>query len=569
MTTPHSADFVCDVLVAGTGASGLTAAITARKAGLDVLVVEKAPVFGGTTAVSGGTLWIPSSSHARATGLHDSDDDARRYVHQLAGEFFDERKFSAFLKNGPEMVDFLEAETQVKFVVTVRPDYHSDLPGSGMTRSLQTEDCHASILGRDFRNLRPMLPQTMFLGIGIGSPAEMQRYFSAGRNWRSMAFVIGKIIQQAFDVVWYGRSARLTRGNALIARLMSSLKQENVPVWLSSPVLRPIMKDGRIWGAEVSRNGKPLVIHTRRGIILACGGFPQDIERKKENYPPYPNKNRYVSPAPPTNTGDGISFSCQAGGQFSANVANPAAWLPASVIPNRERQNAVFPHFVDRQKAGFIAVTRKGKRFVNEASSYHAFVQAMFNACRGQDEICAYLIADKNTVNRWGIGYVKPFPVPRGHHIRSGYLLRGETLADLARQAEIDAETLEQTVRQFNANARAGIDPEFHRGESLYDQYLGDPDRKDSPNLAPVEEGPFYAVKLVPSELGTFAGILTDEHARVIGENNTAIKGLYAVGNDMMSVMGGSYPGAGITLGPGMTFGFVAGRHIATLDSMS
>ena len=554
----------CDVLVIGAGASGLTAAITARKAGLEVIILEKQSVFGGTTALSGATLWIPLNDHDAALGAVDSPNEVKAYLKQVLGNRYDERKITAFLDNGAEMVRFLETESEAKFEGALRPEYYPELPGSGLGRSIQTADYSVRALGPAFRNLRGMLPQTLFMGIAVGSSIEMRKYFTANRSVGSLLFVLGKLCLQGIDLIRYGRSGQLPRGGGLVGRLMRTVIDLDIPVWLSSAATKPILQNGRVAGAEVATPDGTVTVVARRGVILACGGFPADSARRADTFGHSDAEGGLPAILAPTgNTGDGIRFGEAAGGVFDAGVIEPAAWMPVSVIPGRKREEAAYPHIVDRQKPGFIAVSPQGKRFVNEAGSYHDFVPAMIRASPPGLPPYAFLLCDRPAINRWGLGYVKPAPVPRGGHIRSGYLLIGRNLRDLAAKMGIDPMRLEQTVADFNDQARKGKDPWFHRGESAFDRFNGDPAHKPNPNLGPLERGPFYAVRLVPGEIATFAGLKTDAAARVVGPDGTPVSGLYAVGNDMASIMGGSYPAAGITLGPGMTFAYIAARHLA------
>jgi succinate dehydrogenase/fumarate reductase flavoprotein subunit len=248
-------------------------------------------------------------------------------------------------------------------------------------------------------------------------------------------------------------------------------------------------------------------------------------------------------------------------------LPNAAAWVPVSHVPRKDGSTGVFPHFVDRSKPGVIAVNRHGERFVNEADSYHDFIQALrasYNAKGDKGEVCAWFIADHRTIRRYGLGYAKAAPLPLGPELRSGYLKRGRTPEDLARAAGFDPEAFARTVAAFNGPAARGEDPEFGRGSTSYNRSLGDPAHKPNPCVAPVAQGPFYAVKVVVGDLGTFAGLRTDAEARVLsGGDGPPIPGLYAAGNDAASIMGGAYPGGGITLGPAMTFGYIAAYNMA------
>lgn len=561
----------CDVLVVGTGAAGLTAAVTAKKAGLNVILIEKEALFGGTTAYSGGMIWIPGNRHAEAinakTGKTDSLDTARSYILDEGRGFANADKVDAYLKYGKEMVDYLERETEVKFYSMDYPDYVSENPASRTQRGLCTENYQTSKMGPHLKNLRNQLPQTLFLGLAIGSSVEMKEFMRAGRSLKSFGFVLKKLTAHARDMLLYGRSEQMVRGRALVGRLSRTVFDLGIPMWLSTPMKELIIEDGQVRGALVDTPTGPVRIQAQRGVILACGGYGRDEKRRRATYPRVATAGLHPTPVPMGNTGDGVRVAEQAGGQFVAEVDQVGSWMPVSQIPGSTGVEGVWPHLVDRMKPGFIAVTRKGRRFANESGSYHHFIPGMIRANEeeGQTEAAAWLVADHRALTRWGMGFVRPFPVPRGRYIRNGYLLKANTLAELAQKAGIDPSGLEATVKVFNENARQGVDPDFNRGSRTYDSYQGDEEVTPNSCLAPLEQGPFYAVRLFVGEIGTFAGIKVDAKARVINAADQPIPGLYAVGNDQVSVFGGGYPGPGSTLGPGMTFGYIAGRHIAGL----
>ncbi|QDC03204.1 FAD-dependent oxidoreductase [Mesorhizobium sp. 8] len=560
---------VCDVLVIGSGAGGLATAVTARYHGLDVLVVEKADVFGGTTARSGGWSWIPCNPLAMREGVSDSLDKARTYLQHETGNHFDAARIDAFLENGPRMVDFFEQNTTLKFVLgPAFSDYHPDAPG-GMPggRPIVAEPFDGRQLGKEIARLRPPLQEITFLGMMIGSGKELLHFFNVTRSVKSAAYVGVLFTKYLRDLALHGRAMRLTNGNALIGRLAKSAFDLGVPIWTSAPARELVESDGGVVGAVVVRDGEPVRVEARRGVVLASGGFPQDVARRKALFGHAPTGKEHWSPAPETNTGDGLRLGESAGGSLIEGYPNPAAWVPVSLVPRRDGSKGPFPHFIDRGKPGVIAVTRKGTRFTNEANSYHDFVQAMLRATAGEAERCAFLIVDHPTLRRYGLGFVKPFPVPIGPNLRSGYLLRGRTLGELAQKAGIDIASFETTVREYNSHAAAGNDPQFNRGGNAYNRYLGDPDHKPNPCVGPITTGPFYAIKVVPGDLGTFAGLRTNADNQVIDAGGRPIPGLFAAGNDAASIMGGNYPGGGITLGPALTFGYVVGRRLAGVDT--
>jgi succinate dehydrogenase/fumarate reductase flavoprotein subunit len=561
---------LCDVLVVGSGAGGLAAAVTARRRGLDVLVVEKEPWFGGTTARSGGWLWIPGNPVSAREGLRDSREAARTYLQHEAGNHFDPERVDAFLENGPRMVEFFERETAVRFVAGPSfSDYHPDAPGGVPGgRSICAAPFDARELGPLLGTLRPPLAEITFVGMMIGTGRELQHFFNVTRSLRSAAFVAWRLLVHGRDLLVFRRALRLTNGNALAARLGRSAADLGVKLWLGAPARELLVEGGRIAGALVEKDGAPVRVAARRGVVLACGGFPHDVERRRALFPHAPSGTEHASPAPPGNTGDGLRLGEAAGAAVDESLPNAAAWVPVSRVPRPGGAGGIFPHFVDRAKPGVIAVTRRGRRFVNEADSYHDFVQAMARECAaaGDPDVAAWLVADHRTIRRYGLGFVKPFPLPLGPHLRSGYLLRGATPQALACRAGIDEAALAATLVEYNRHAARGRDPAYGKGGTAYNRSLGDPKVAPNPCVAPVAEPPFYAVKLVVGDLGTFAGLRTDRFARVLRADGAPIAGLYAAGNDMASIMGGNYPGGGITLGPALTFGYIAARHLASLD---
>ena len=376
----------------------------------------------------------------------------------------------------------------------------------------------------------------------IGSGKELLHFFNVTRSARSAAYVARLLARYGTDLARHGRAMRLTNGNALAGRLAKSAFDLGVPIWTRAPVTELIRDGARVVGAVVHRDGRPARVLAARGVVLAAGGFPQDIARRKALFPHAPSGVEHWSPAPPGNTGDGLRLGESVGGAPEDRYPNAAAWVPVSQVRHRDGTTGVFPHFIDRAKPGVIAVTPAGKRFVNEADSYHDFVQAMVAATQG-GEHCAWLLADHPTLRRYGLGFAKPGPLPLLPYLRSGYLLRGATLAELAGKAGIDAAALERTVAEYNQHAARGEDPAFGRGRTAYNRYLGDPENKPNPCVAPLAKGPFYALKLLPGDLGTFAGLRGDRHARVLDGTGQPIPGLYAAGNDLASIMGGQLPG--------------------------
>ena len=555
----------CDVLVIGSGAGGFSAAITAKKLGLDTLLVEKEAWFGGTTALSGGWLWIPCNPLAQRAGIADSLDAARTYLRNETGQHDDDARMEAFLEAGPRMVDFFERETVVRFLLGKDyPDYHPDQAG-GLAggRAICAEPFDGRLLGPRLRELRPPVREMTLFGIKVGSGPDFRHFCNASRSLRSALYVLGRIARHALDVALHGRDLLLMSGNALIARLAKTAMDLAIPIWLNAPASELIFDGSRVAGARVRRNGRVMTVIARRGVVLAAGGFPHDLQRRQRLFAHAPALGDHYSLASPGNSGDGLTLAESAGGRIDPNCSNAAAWMPVSRVPYRDGSFGTYPHSFERGKPGVIAVTAAGRRFANESDSYHDVVRAMITARAAGAPVAAFLICDTRFIRRYGLGIAKPFPLPLGPYLRSGYLLRSASIEGLAMQTGIDAAALRDTVTTFNRHAAAGTDPAFHRGENAYNRYLGDADQQPNPCLAPIAQAPFYAVRILPGDLGTFMGLRTDHHARVLDGQSQPIADLYAVGADMASIFAGSYPGPGANLGPAMTFGFLCAHHIA------
>ncbi len=553
-----------DVLVAGTGCSGMSAAVTAAHHGLDVLVVEKEPRFGGTTARSGGWLWIPGTRLATEQGIHEPPGAAKAYLKHETTTHFDEKRVDTFLENGPKAIEFFTGKTCVQFdMPAVFPDYHAEETGGQPGgRSMVTRPFDGRELGDRIKHLAPPLPELTVFGMMLGSGPEIRHFMKAFKSPTSFVYVTKRLSRHFLDVMLHGRGMTLTNGNALAGRLAKAAMDRNVKVWLSSPVRKLVTERDGVAGALVEHEGKTVFVRARRGVVLACGGFPHDIERRKQLFPHAPTGREHYSPSPQANTGDGLRLAESAGGRVDSTIPHAAAWVPASVTTRKDGTKGVMPHFIDRAKPGVIAVTPKGTRFTNEGNSYHDFVQAMVKACKDEPEVFAWLLCDHKALRNYGLGCVAPAPLPIGRHLRSGYLKRGTTIGELALRIGIEPKVLEQTVREFNAGARTGEDPAFGKGSKAYNRYQGDALVQPNPCVAPLEHGPYYAIRLLIGDIGTFAGLVTDERTRVLDAEGKPIKGLYAVGNDAASIMGGNYPGAGITLGPALTFGYVAAMQL-------
>jgi hypothetical protein len=571
-----SADVVptidCDVLVVGSGAGGLATAVAAGALGLKVLVVEKDKYIGGTTALSGGFVWVPNNPVSISDGVSDSRAAARAYIAAEAGDHFDPSIVDAFLDHGPEAIAFFQNQTDVTFEPSSAfPDYHLDQPGA-LTggRTIKVLPFSAKALGSELRRLRPPLAELSVAGLQAGSGPESMHFSNAGRSLRSALYVGRRILSHFCDIALYGRAMELNKGNAIAARLLRSALLRGVKIQTDCPARRLLVENGLAVGAVVGFPGRETRVRTRGGVVLATGGFPRDLTRRRELIAKSADDQDLYSLAPSTNTGDGIRMAEEVGAGLNLTYSNAAAWVPVSRVPRGHGSLGNYPHFIDRAKPGLIAVLSSGKRFVNEADSYHDFCEALLDMDRHNASPRAYLIADKAFVNQYGLGFAKPFPVPTSIYVRSGYLKIGRSLSELARACGIDPAALTETVAEWNRDVAGGADRAFGKGASAYNRFNGDPEHKPNACLGPITKPPFYAVEVGVGDLGTFAGVRTDGSARVLDTNGDVIPGLFAVGNDMASLMGGSYPGAGITLGPALVFGYVAAKSLAeTLPSFS
>ncbi|WP_281082368.1 FAD-dependent oxidoreductase [Klebsiella quasivariicola] len=561
----NAKEFHCDVLVVGTGAAGMSAAVTAAHQGLNVLMVEKRARFGGTAARSGGWLWIPGTHLAKAWGHNDSPEAVKTYLRHEGGESYNEARVDAFLQNGPQAVEFFLKNTAVDFEMPLTfPDYHAEAPGAMQGgRSMVAKPFDARQLGDSLKLLEPALPELTVFGMMIGSGKDIRHLMNATRSLQSAVYATKRLSKHFWETLTLGRGMLLTNGNALMGRLAKSALDKNIPIWLNSPVQELLTEDGRIVGAKVKKDNDIITVYATKGVVLAAGGFSHDVERRKANYRHTPTGKEHWSPTVETNTGDTFKLFEALGGRIDTHLANAAAWSPVSLTRRTDGSQGVMPHFIDRAKPGVIAVTAKGLRFTNEANSYHDYVQDMITACKGESETCSWLICDHHTLRRYGLGCVAPFPLPIGRYLKSGYLIKGATVEELAKNAGIDPLQLKKTVADFNKGAALGQDAAFGKGSKAYNRYQGDALHQPNPCVKEINHGPFYAVKIHPGDIGTYNGIPVDRHNRALNKEGVPIEGLFAIGNDATSIMGGNYPGAGITLGPALTFGYAVGKYIA------
>lgn len=561
-------EIFCDLLVIGSGAGGLSAAVTAAHLGLKVIVAEKEAQYGGTTAWSGGWMWVPRNPLAIEAGIVEDIEKPLSYLRHELGAKFDEPVARAFLNAGPQMVAFFRQHSALKFIDgNGIPDFHGNTPDASLGgRSVCAAPFDGRRLGAHIAALKAPLPETTLWGMGIASGGELRHFLNATRKLSSFWHVSKLVMVYARDCLLHGRGMRLVNGNALVAALAASAFEKGVELSTSSPAKKLILKHDRVVGAVLGSAGGDVNVHARCGVLLACGGFPHDNARKKVLLPHTSAGNEHCSAASRGNTGDGLRLGESAGAVVATDLVQAAALAPVSLVPQKDGTVTHFPHLVERAKPGLIAVTAKGERFVNEADSYHDFMQGLLRATPDGQPVQAWLVCDHSFVRRYGLGAVKPRPMPLGPMLSNGYLKRGNSLVELAQACGISALGLEQTVERYNAMAQAGVDRDFAKGQTAYNRVQGDVALANAsglanPCMAALKSGPFYAVRVVAGSLGTFAGLRSNASAQVLDAHGQPIAGLYAAGNDMNSLMGGNYPSGGITLGPAMTFGFIAAHH--------
>ncbi len=558
-----------DLVVVGSGAAGLSAAVTAAHQGLKVVVVEKADCLGGATAWSGGWMWAPCNPLARAASITEDTETVRTYLRHELGERFDARKIDAFLAASPAMVEFFHDKTALQFNAgNAIADIHGDSPGAGTGgRSVIAAPFDGRELDiQTLKKLRTTMPETAFLGMPIQAGPDLAAFLNVTRSPRAFLHVAKRVSRHLFDLARHGRAMQLVNGVALTGRLAKSATALGVEMWVSSPAKQLVKEGERVTGVVIGTPEGDVSIRAAKGVVLAAGGFPWDITRRKALFPKTPTGEEHWPLPPSSASGDGLHLGETVGGVVDTSLYSPVAWAPVSLVPYLDGHVGHFPHIIDRAKPGVIGVLKNGRRFVNEAGGYYDYVDAMVKAVPEGEEVCSWLVCSHRFQRRYGLGISRPAPLPFKHWIKKGYLKSAKTMEALAVECGIDPQGLKQTVDEYNHHAQLGEDPAFGRGSTPYNRKNGDPANRPNPCVAPLDQGPFYAVKVQPGSFGTFAGLKTNEYAQVLNTANQPIDGLYAAGSDMASIMGGFYPAGGINLGPAMTFGYIAGLHAATQE---
>lgn len=543
-----------DVLVVGSGAGALTAAITAHDNGGNVLVIEKSDMYGGTSATSGGGIWIPCNHLMAEHGESDSPDAALEYLKACVGDKVPESRLKAYVENAPKMLKEMEEKSDVKFVSTPYADYLTEKPGSkDGWRTLDPLPMSATKLGKEFLNMRPPHPQTIFGGFTI-TVNEAKKIITRSKGWK---WIMAKLmISYRLDVpmrLKSKRHRRLCLGNALVGRCLTSVFKRNIPIWRSASLKSLIEKNGKVTGAIITKDGEDILIKTKRGVILAAGGFEHNSHMRSANLPGPTDTNWSATP-PGQNTGDAHIAAEAVGANLT--LMDAAWWGPSVRLPRDDRSRILF---AERALPGIYIVNENGKRYLNEAASYDEVGRQLQAHPK-----TSWVIFDRRAREKYGIGPLYPtavHPDSKWNSSIKAIVKKSDTIEGLASLMGVDQAGLVDTVKKVAQYAETGIDQDFKSGSTSYDRYYGDPSVTPNPCLAPLSKAPFYAFPVFPGDIGTKGGVDVDVNAQALNKKGKPIIGLYATGNTASSVMGYTYPGAGSTIGPAMTFGYVAAKH--------
>ncbi|MFL3654046.1 MAG: FAD-binding protein [Halioglobus sp.] len=565
MSAEQQWDYSFDVVVVGSGNGGMTAALCSYEMGVkDVLVIEKSDLFGGSSSISGGGVWIPCNRYANEADAGDSLASAKTYLRQLiTEEEVSEPQLDAYLENGPKMVDFLHERTRMRYVTLEHyPDYYTNLDGAMEGhRSMEPETFNANELGEEWRRLRRTHPMMHLAGrIGF-TQVEAALLIGQQPGWWKTAIKL--VVDYVVDIPWrlkdrYHR--RLATGCAGVARLRASMQDRDIPLWQNTAMTKVVDVDGKVVGVEVLRDGKAVRIQARKAVVLAAGGFEHNQEMR-EKYLPQPTDHRW-SAGTKDNTGDAILEGMRLGAKM--HRLDEAWWCNTISVPGEDIPRL---SIMEKSYPGSIMVNPAGQRFSNESQNYMAFQQETFAKHTEENPLNpSWQIFDANFRATYFVGplynskFLPDWAVPKRYE-EEGFFAKADSIAELARKIDVDVAGLEETVNKMNEFARDGEDLDHQRGESAYDRYYGDPRVTPNPCLGPINKAPYYAMKIDPGDFGTQGGMMTNADAQVIHENGTVIDGLYAIGNCSAPTLP-CYPGPGSTLGPAMTFAYQAAKSI-------
>ena len=559
-----------DLVVIGSGGAGFSAALNAAIDGARVLLVERMAHVGGTTALSAATTWVPGTKRGLEVNPDDTPERVATFLNLAVGERSDAKLRQAFIDNGPHAIAKLEAQSALQFQVRMlHPDYLSELEGSVLRgRAIEPQPFDGKLLGPNLTLVRNPIPEFTVLGGMMVDRDDIFHLLRLTETWKSFSYSVRIIVRHFLDKLLHTRSTRLVMGNAMIARMLYSYIQRQGLLVTNTEATQLLQDGNHIQGVTLQQtlpDGSVVkrTVRSKGGVVMASGGFNRHVTRRADLLP---GAKEAWCPAGPGHTGKAQDLALQAGGQLGSGGLSHAFWAPVSTRQRADGSTAVFPHFVmDRGKPGMITVDSQGQRYLNESTSYHLFGIAMQAHHTATPSVPSWLVCDAGALKRYGIGMVRPGGKGLAPFLADGYLKQGHTLADLAQQLNVPADKLKATVERFNTFADNGVDEDFQRGTTDYQRANGDATwHGPNPCLGALREGPFYAVALYPGDIGAATGLVTDGDARVLNAQGDVIEGLYAVGNDMHSIMGGIYPAPGITIGPGVTFGYLAAKHAVT-----
>jgi succinate dehydrogenase/fumarate reductase flavoprotein subunit len=555
-----------DLLVLGAGAAGMTTALVAAYEGCEVLVAEKTDKVGGTAATSAGTIWIPGNTQSIEAGHPDTAAAATEYLDTLIAAPDSEGLRRAFLATGDEAIEYLRKRSDVQFAPSgMHPDYRPLRGAARSGRTLAPLTFDGRLLGADFERVRPPIPEFMVLGGMMAGKADIPRLLGRFKSIGDFVYSGRLFARYLGDRLRYSRGTRVVMGNALVARLFFSLRKAGVPILFKTSPVDLIQEGNRIVGARLRSPDGVVTVTARRGVVLATGGFGHNDAMRRELMP---------RPTPPYsmacegNTGDGIQLGLHHGGTVPKTRGDAAFWTPISLTTRPDGSKGIYPHLsLDRAKPGLIAVNSAAKRFVNEADSYHDFVAGMYRSHRSVPTLPAYLICEADFVRRFGLGDIHPGTKDLRPYEEAGYIITAPSMDALASKLGLPADVLRTTIARHNEFAHEGHDADFGKGSSELNRFNGDPSQLPNPCLREIANAPFVGIEVWPAEIGTSSGLQTDADGQVIAELGRPIAGLYACGNDMNSVMAGTYPGPGTTLGPALVFGYRVALHASSKAS--
>ncbi len=561
---------IYDLVIVGSGAGAMAAAVFAADKGQSVLMVEKTDKYGGTSALSGGGIWIPNNHYFRNKGGNDSEQLAMEYLQNATGGQVEQQKLKAYLDNAPEMIRYLEENSRVRYAVADKyPDYYQHLPGAlPGGRTLDPELFDTSVMGDDIEDQRKASPSTLLMGKIAWTARDAHKAMARESGWRWM--LIKLMLRYKLDFKQRKKSKRDKRaglGGALVASLRHSLKDRDIPLWLNTDFTDFVMEQGRVVGIKVNTGEGEQTLYARNGVIMGSGGFEQN-QQLRDKYLAKPSRKEWSATPPDANTGAALVAGQKLGA--ATDLLDWCWWAPTISVPREDKARGVF---AERAFPGAIVVDGNGQRFFNEAAPYLEFGDAMYrnHQASGGKSIPAWVIFDASFRFNYAMGPLMPGQImpdsrlPKDWH--NNLYWKADSLDELAEAINISASGLKDTVAKMNHFAQTGVDEDFDRGGNVFDRYYGDRNIKPNPCLAPISKGPFYAMRMDAGDIGSKGGLLTDEYARVKHQDGSVIPGLYAIGNCSASVMGTSYPGAGATLGPAMTFGYIAVNHISAQAS--